>query len=57
MEPLRGDHSGQRPGYRLRDQRDADLEATGNFVKKVMIPIALSSLFTIAVATWLDWSF
>ena len=36
---------------------DADdaLETTGNFVEAMLIPIALSSVFVVGIATWLGW--
>ena len=36
------------------DSDDA-FETTSNFLKTTLIPIALSSVFAIAVATWLGW--
>ena len=36
------------------DSDDA-FATTGNFLKTALIPIALSSVFAIAVATWLGW--
>ena len=34
---------------------DATLETTGNFVRVLLIPIVLSSVFVISLATWLGW--
>lgn len=34
---------------------DAGLETTGNFLRTALIPIAISALYAIAVATWLGW--